>query len=229
MSPDILCLQECLPFQADEIKMEMPRLDHFGLGRYHGLEVPKPHECYSGEHCSIFFRVARLELQRCGTFWHSETPDLPGSLSWGNELPRTTTWGVFQIRGTERHLAVFNTHYGFGADYARRTTELMLKKIPEIAGDLPTVLVGDFNLAPDSAVHRSFEDGLMDVWETLGNPEEDGGTFHKFEGSPRDRIDWIFLSPTLAPVRAEQIRYSRDGRYPSDHFPVMAEVGLTKD
>jgi endonuclease/exonuclease/phosphatase family metal-dependent hydrolase len=51
------------------------------------------------------------------------------------------------------------------------------------------------------------------------------GTFHAFKGmTDGPRIDWILCSPEWVPVAADIVRTSRDGRYPSDHFPVTAEL-----
>ena len=55
--------------------------------------------------------------------------------------------------------------------------------------------------------------------------EQQVGTFHAFSGEARpDKIDYVFALPEAKVRSAEIIRFNRDGRYPSDHFPVAAEV-----
>ncbi|MDB5296769.1 MAG: exodeoxyribonuclease, partial [Phycisphaerales bacterium] len=51
------------------------------------------------------------------------------------------------------------------------------------------------------------------------------GTFHAFGGkTDGPRIDWILCSPEWTPVAAGIVRTSKDGRYPSDHFPITTEL-----
>ncbi|XLU66515.1 hypothetical protein S245_025568, partial [Arachis hypogaea] len=35
-----------------------------------------------------------VELLEGGKFWFSESPSVPGSMSWGSEVPCITTWAV---------------------------------------------------------------------------------------------------------------------------------------
>lgn len=233
LEPQIMGLQECLSFQSDEIEMAFPHLSYFGLGRYHGVPVERPHEHMSGEHCCVFYDTRRFSLEECGTFWHSDKPDTPGSVSWGNSLPRITTWGIFREAEGKGPFVFFNTHYHWDEPYETKTTELLVAKLREISGDLPLVLTGDFNSTPESSVHQKLtgrgagELGLRDVWSTLGNPEKDAGSSHEFTGVPQNRIDWILVSDGFVPVSIDRCLLSREGRYPSDHFPITAEVRLS--
>jgi endonuclease/exonuclease/phosphatase family metal-dependent hydrolase len=40
------------------------------------------------------------------------------------------------------------------------------------------------------------------------------------------KIDYVFVRPETDVLSAEIVRTSRDGRYPSDHFPVTARIRL---
>jgi len=40
------------------------------------------------------------------------------------------------------------------------------------------------------------------------------------------RIDWIFYRGAVKALESETIVRSQDGRYPSDHFPVLAVLEL---
>lgn len=233
IDPDIMGVQECLPFQADEVKISLPHLDHFGLGRYHSIAVDRLHETYSGESCTIFFRSDRLTLNRCGTFWHSDTPDVPGSANWGNNLPRIATWGRFVVKDNGNPFFFCNTHFHWDEPYVTRAEELMVERITQLADGSPTVLVGDFNASPDSGLHSLLvsDDScrLRDVWSALGRPEAGAGTSHGFTGEPQIRIDWILTSDDIRPLSIERCTDHRDGRYPSDHFPVVAEIEIEKE
>ncbi len=232
MSPDIMGVQECLPFQADEIKQNVVTHEFTGLGRFHGVPADGIHEHLSGEHCSIVYKTERLELHECGTYWHSDTPDIPGSMTWGNDLPRITTWGIFEDRRSNRRFVMFNTHFHGDEPYVRNATSQLVGKIEQIAGDLPVILTGDFNLDPESATHeiltgKSGSESKMvfkDIWEAVGKQESGSGTSHSFTGEPESRIDWILVSDEFEPVSMTRMRVSENGIHPSDHFPLVAEV-----
>jgi len=233
MAPHILAVQECYPFQGDEIGMRFPNWGRIGVGRYHGVDAPERQcESRSGEHTYIFFDAVRYQADSCGAFWHSDTPDRPASTSWGNDLPRVTTWAVLRLRSSGRAFTVFNTHYHWDEPYRRKTTDLHLERVPRIAGGLPSVFSGDFNLPPDCETHARFTAdapeglGLRDAWRLLGRSEEGAGTSHSFTGKPENRIDWILVSREFSPLSIEKVGFQRQGRFPSDHFPVLAELEL---
>ena len=48
------------------------------------------------EHMGVFYRKDRLRVRDSGNFWLSDTPDVPGSRTWGNILPRMVTWARFE-------------------------------------------------------------------------------------------------------------------------------------
>jgi endonuclease/exonuclease/phosphatase family metal-dependent hydrolase len=67
----------------------------------------------------------------------------------------------------------------------------------------------------------------VDTFREL-HPDADAvGTGGGFEGL-RDgpKIDYIFVEPGARVREAGIIRDHRDGRYPSDHFPVFAEIAF---
>lgn len=41
-----------------------------------------------------FFIKMKVELLEGGTFWLSESPSVPGSFSWGSEVPCIATWAI---------------------------------------------------------------------------------------------------------------------------------------
>ncbi len=233
--PHILGVQEALPFQVEAISSAFPDWQAFGLGRYHGIELSdRPHESFSGESCKVFYDTTKFQLMDRGTFWHSDTPELPGSMSWGNTLPRITTWGMLRMKSNQRMLLVMNTHFHWGEPYVTNATKLLLNRWREIGYDLPTILVGDFNLAPSAWAHQLFcgqvdsvsvKGNFIDVWKALGRSERGAGTFNSFKGDRSgDRIDWILATPHFAFKDIRILHDQVDGKYPSDHFPVMAVV-----
>lgn len=235
--PDILATQEALAFQIDEIKDHFIHYQAVGVGRYHNIPLPnRPHESMGGESCKILFDVRKFDLLDQGTFWHSDTPDVPGSRSWGNSLPRIVTWSKLKTKKTGKTFVVMNTHFHWDEPYVSKTTELIMRKWRQIAGNLPTILLGDFNLSPSSATHEIFcgrkgEESLrgtfQDCWQSAGKSEMAAGTSHGFTGNTdRHRIDWILSTPQFQVKDVQIIHYQENGHYPSDHFPVQATLKL---
>lgn len=235
--PDILGTQEALDFQIAAIRAAFPQYGVFGVGRYEGIELPdRPHESRGGESCRIFYDTTKLVLLDQGTFWHSDTPDIAGSMTWGNTLPRITTWGIFQSRETSQQWVVMNTHYHWDEPYVTNATKLNVQWQAAIASKLPTILMGDFNLSPASASHdflcgKTNWDNLSspfhDTWLAGGKSETNAGTYHGFKGDAGgDRIDWILATADFS-VKDIRILHDRwQGHYPSDHFPVLAVLQL---
>lgn len=187
------------------------------------------------EFCAIWYRHDRLEAEEVGHFWLSETPEVPGSSSWNSSLPRMCTWARLRAReGDRRMLHVYNTHLDHVSGEAR---EHGMRVICRILGErrrvegLPAVLMGDFNAGEGSSVVRFLreESGLVDAFSALERTtgEGIGRTFHGFRGgADGDPIDYIFGTGDVAFGGTEVRREQVDGRYPSDHYPVVTTVRL---
>ena len=217
--PDVVGTQELVAAQAAYIVDALPGYAWFGSGRRGA------HGDAGDEHMGVFYRRDALRLVESGDFWLSDMPAVPGSISWGNLYPRMVTWGLFERAADGRRFYVLDTHLPYREQDgpARvRSAQAILQWISELPGDVPVILIGDFNDAPDSDTHRALAGGLHDAW--LEAPERVGpeGTFHGFEGGPGQRIDWI-LYRGLQPRRASTLTGHVEGRYPSDHFPVLVE------
>ena len=233
---DVAGLQEALKGQIDDLQALLPDYAWLGVGREDGME--------QGEFAPIFYRRDRLDTLRWGTFWLSETPDIPGSRSWDAALERIVTWAVLRDRQTSEAFLAVNTHFDHrGAEARTRSAELIVESLNDLAtgqsgeqddegaGSLPVVLTGDFNAGEDSAPYAVLTDALSDALYASEQPHEGPmSTWNGFEAIvPGRRIDYIFVG---AGVRVYAHRILPDtianGRFPSDHLPVLAEVGLEK-
>jgi endonuclease/exonuclease/phosphatase family metal-dependent hydrolase len=213
--PDIIGTQELWKIQGDYVVERLPQFSWFGIDRRGGR---------GDEHMGVFFRRDRIRVIDLGHFWLSDTPAVPGSISWGHAYPRMATWGLFETVAGHRFWLI-NTHFPYRAEdetarskCATAVAEWVAKRP---AGDV-VVLTGDFNTGPESDAHRILSGGLADAW--VAAPERRGpeGTFHGFSGTPGQRIDWV-MARGLEPVAVETIDFGRGGRFPSDHFPVVAD------
>ncbi len=215
-NPDVIGTQELFKRQGDDLVARLPHYRWIGVGRS-GAERA------DDEHVGVFYRTDRLQVERWSNFWLSDTPEVPGSITWGHPLPRMVTWAIFRERDGKR-FALFNTHLPYREeDEAAREkgAALLAARIPAIAGDLPVVLTGDFNTVPDSPTHRRLAQDMADAWTATAKRSGPEATFHGFTGKPDRRIDWIFTKG-FTPLSVTVIDTRRGEVFPSDHYPVVA-------
>lgn len=216
--PDLLGIQEAMGFQADFLKQKLPEWKYIGASRDANKD---------GEQCGIFVRAARFQVLKHGQFWLSENPDLKYSKSWDSSLPRIATWVQLQDKVTERQLLYLNTHFDHrGAEARYQAARVIREFVDKQAKNLSVIVTGDFNCAFESKPYQALlaTDRLEDTWlkSTAEKPSGEG-TFNGFQGKDDGaRIDWVLCSPDFSEVKAEIVKTSRDGKYPSDHFPVIA-------
>lgn len=224
--PAVLGVQEAQRVQMDFLAKRLPDYVSVGVGR----EADG-----GGEFSALFFKRKRFDLSDAGTFWLSDTPTVPGSRSWGNNLPRIATWARLFDRKSGDRIVVINTHWDHESQPARLNSgRLMAERSREWieAGD-PVIAMGDFNAAPKNpAIVTLLEEGgpLRDSFFVAHPKEKEISTFNGFgrtKNSPK--IDAILVSPQWEVEKAEIVR-TRDGdRFPSDHYPVTATLRLPND
>ncbi len=233
---DIVGLQEIHPHQIDYF---MPKhCAHIGMG----MNSTSKDRIGS---TPIMYRKDKVELLKWGVFWISETPEVM-SKGWDTSQRRICTWGEFKDKASGKKLFYFNTHLDHRGKIARfEGIKLLMKKIPEIAGDTPFVLTGDFNIAIDSdpikpmLESKEFVHALDASIKKPYYPNK--GTFHGYTGIPKSFIDYLFVSPKIK-VLSYAVLTDRIGNpnydptksikkqnvvdYPSDHFPVVSEISF---
>ena len=234
--PDVIGLQEALAFQIDEIVAAVPGYATIGVGRDDGAA--------QGEFAAILFRKSRFRVAEAGTFWLSDTPAVPGSKSWGNNITRICTWARL-IDRDGRGFFLFNVHLDHQSQPSReRSTQLLRERVEARSVPAEPVLVtGDFNVgennpalrallgpaAPKLSESAAAKSGpFVDTYRVVRPAEKTVGTFtgFKFGTIEGDKIDYILAQPGTEVMHADIVRFSRNQRYPSDHFPVVARVRL---
>lgn len=242
---DFIGIQEATPGQRNY-------LDHVLQPEYKAIGAPREP---NGEGTPLYYRAKRWQLDptQTGTFWLSETPDKPASKSWNTACTRIATWGRFVEQISGRPLYFYNTHFDHRSELARQNgAALILQKIAAQTGTVPTILTGDLNcneqsVALKTLTGKSGESAVRfyDTFRVLSPDAANVGTYHAFTGVPtgEGKIDYVLVKPeakVLAAailrehhpdfksqeLRTEPIQKNQGERYPSDHFPVMAEVAF---
>jgi endonuclease/exonuclease/phosphatase family metal-dependent hydrolase len=225
---DLVGLQEALASQVDEILGAVPGYAAVGVGRDDGRR--------RGEHAAILFRASRFRVDRAGTFWFSDTPDAAASRSWGNAVTRICTWARL-IDADGRAFWLFNVHLDHESQPSReRSTALLAERIgARMPAGEPVIVTGDFNAGEDNPAVTALTAGpvdrpgrFVDAFRVLHPDASPVGTFTGFvlDRTTGAKIDFVFVEPRTEVLSAAIVRTSRDGRYPSDHFPVTARIRL---
>ena len=172
-----------------------------------------------------------------GTFWLSPTPEAPGSKGWDTAIERIATWARFRDRRTGCAHVHLNTHFDHVGEQARQqSARLIRQRLATLAGALPVVMTGDLNADPQSAPYRvltrdTIPGAIPPLTDAFGasrtghyGPTSTWTAFKAIE--PGRRIDYVLVS---APVGVEAhgiLPDSWDGRFPSDHLPVLAALTI---
>jgi endonuclease/exonuclease/phosphatase family metal-dependent hydrolase len=222
--PDILATQEAYFPQVEALRQALPGYVVLGVGRDDGRRA--------GEHCALFVRADRWSVGASGTFWFSETPDVPGSRHWTPEHARICTWASL-IGPTGPPFVVYNVHMDHEAQVARQNSaRLIAEHIRNVYPETPALVTGDFNMEEDNPAMQALVGvagpGLVDTFRALHpmtTPRQ--GTFHGFTGArDGEKIDYILASPAFQTQETQIVYDNAEGRYPSDHFPLTARVRL---
>lgn len=223
--PTLLGLQEALP-RVMPLVQEALGADYRRVGRGRTSTG-------SGEGAPLVYDAARLELKEWGQRALSPHPDRPGSIGWGNLIPRILVWAEFVDRATGARFLAVNTHLDHLSAASRwRSADSIRELVRERA--LPAVVMGDLNAGESSGAVGALLDGghLVDAW-TLAERHATPlwGTYPGY-GRPRRggrRIDWIAVTPDVR-VRAMGLdARTFEGRRPSDHLAVQSILRLGKE
>ena len=222
--PDLMGLQEALTDQLEYLQQEFPEYRWFGTDR--GLNGGTG----LSEFTPIFYRHAELTPLESGTFWLSDTPNGP---TRGRRAGRIATWAKFRHLESGQDIWVFNTHLSVRRNEGQvESIERILSRIAELDDDAPVILMGDFNATAGvtETYHVAIEAGLGDAWlmsqDRRGPPVTWSGFSAPVEGRD-DRIDWVLVRGPVEALSVETVVHNDHGRFPSDHFPVVARLRIT--
>src|SRR5690606_20762029 len=158
---DLIGLQEAFRFQIDEIMAAVPGYAATGVAREDGKA--------DGETSAILFRASRFHVSDAGTFWFSDTPEAPGTRTWGNNYTRISSWARF-IESDGSAFWHYNVHLDHESQPSReKSTALLLERITSRdQDDEPVVVTGDFNAGEDNPAVTTLTGGpFVDTFRVL--------------------------------------------------------------
>ena len=226
-------LQEPLLEQMNDLQELLPEYSWCGIGLEDG--------CHKGVIDAIMYRKDQYVLLESSGFFLSPTPDVP-SKGWDAKFQRGAAWALFEHIKTQKRFYFFNTHFDYHSRLARdKSAELLRQKIHEIAGDIPFVVTGDFNLFPqlggsetyEMLVEPSHKENLVEMVDAQYTSEfphhGPTGSWSGFEepGQPGIKPDCIFVHPKIRVITHGILTDTFDGnKFPSDHLPVVTDLLL---
>jgi endonuclease/exonuclease/phosphatase family metal-dependent hydrolase len=222
VSPDLLGLQESTGDQQRDIERALDGYEWYGVADEPG----------SGEHNPVGVG-RRFTARDDHTEWLSATPD-EQSVGWDASYPRVLTRVVVDDAATDRSLAVYNAHFDHeGPGARRRSARRICERVATLPAATEAVVLGDFNCRPGTEPYDILSAGcgerpLRDARTVATVVDGPSTTVTDFETlDPGRRLDHVFVTSGLSVGSYRTHDRTVDGRYPSDHLPVV--VGLRFD
>lgn len=216
VKPDVFGVQEAYDFQVKFITEFARNYKTVGVGREDGKS--------EGEHMSIFWNKKSVKLLKWGTYWLSETPDVP-SMGWDAACFRTATWALMKDKKTGKKFYFVNTHLDHrGAEAQKNGLKLIVERIAAMNNEgYPMVLTGDFNIRPDNSNLVEL-DKMMTSTRKIARKTDNKGTYNGWGRADKDNIiDYIYVSG-FSEVEEYQTVTKKFAEIPfvSDHYPIFS-------
>ena len=185
--PDIFGLQEAYDFQVKYLEDYCEDYKGVGVGREDGK--------HEGEHMSIFYNKKTTKLLKWGTFWLSETPEVP-SMGWDAACFRTATWALLKDR-----IDSINPK------------------------GLPMILTGDFNMRIDRPEFDDLKKIMQNAREVAAKTDHHQTFNGWGKAGPDSIIDYVWFKGFSSCPQYETItKPYMERKYISDHYPVTATL-----
>lgn len=221
---DIIGVQEMNNIMFKDIKNNLVDFNIIGSPRTKKYFVERNDIIVSKRHTILEF----------DTFWLSKNPEKVGSSIWYSLYPRICTTALIRLDNGSM-VRVYNTHLDCFLPHARSYGLSKIgKRIEErhkLEG-IPMILMGDFNATPNSKVISKFVEGNYNGKKFVAVQEADktiynNTTMSKFKGKEKGmHIDYIFVSDEFVIKNTNIVKHNDNGRYPSDHYPIVAEINI---
>lgn len=223
-APDIIGFQEVKPRPLSSLRKNLPDYEIVAMGRVEGNR---------DEAVPLAWKKKVFTCLDFGTFWISDTPDVPGSKAYDCYWPRVCTWA--KLKSDKGIVKVYNVHLDNLSEPSRQLGAKLIKESIQNDPDSDTaqiIVMGDFNVWPDSPVIATMNAPIITksgkkitMNELTGNLEF---TFQGYGKKPLEKIDYIYVNEKLKAKGIARLYESVNeaGTYISDHFPVLVDVDV---
>lgn len=222
---DIFGAQEVLHHQLTDLLELLPGYTYVGVGREDGKT--------KGEYSPIFFKKDRFTVEDSGNFWLAEDMNAIGKKGWDAACERVATWAILKDKVSGKKFFFLNTHLDHVGKVARHEgASLVLEQVKVKGKNLPSIVTGDFNAAPEDepiqVLTNASDSRHLTHTRTIAplryGPE---WTFHDYGRIPFDKrewIDYIFVKGNIKVLSHGVLTETLNHLYPSDHCPVISTL-----
>ena len=212
--PDVVGLQEALSDQVQYLTMALDKTyKAVGVGRDDGKKA--------GEIMAVLYNFKTTKLLKWGTFWLSDTPDVP-SRGWDGACNRCATWAILKDKATGKKFFFVNTHIDHvGAEAQQKGVKLVADKIAELNKEgLPVIVTGDFNMEVSNASLAPMKEGFQNASEAAV-VTDDHFSYNGW-GKASSTIDYVWFKGFTCTRFETVTKPYAERTFISDHFPVKA-------
>ena len=191
---DIFGAQEPYKFQIEDMAAALPGYTWIGTSVTGEDNVERRH------FNPIFYKTDKFEVLESGSFWYSETPNVPNTKFSDSYSPRMCNWAHFRVKATGKEFFHFNSNQQTNVYNTIVTSGTLV----------------------DSYARTT--DKVNADW-----PSYNGYKYISTPPAKASRIDHIFVTKGRTKVQSWAIvNTSYSQKYPSDHFPVVIEWSFAK-
>ena len=109
-------------------------------------------------------------------------------------------------------------------DVARSEGAKLIADRADMFKGIPTIVTGDFNVNPQSGAYKTITAAGFEDARTLDANANDVKTYNGFGENEPEMIDFVFVKYGFKVKSCNTLTDKVDGRYISDHYPVLAEL-----
>lgn len=223
-APELIGFQEVRRGQLMELQTMLP--DYGFVGNVPGQD---PGEKFPWLMVPVFFRLDRLEVIDTGFSWLTGTDqDGRPQIGWpdiGNTVrPYYAVWVKFSHKPTGKVFYHVNLHLPpFLPALRERASVAVGRLLAGLDPGFPVIVAGDFNADDEPATRAILATGLRDAQLISREPVQ--GPSATLVKRPK-RIDHIMVNHQVEVGSFATLDEKFNGRYPSDHLPVLAKLRL---
>lgn len=193
----------------------------------YGVNRDDGKESGSGETMGILYNKSTVKKLDGGTFWLSETPNIP-SKGFGANYKRNATWGLFEHKPSGIKFYYINTHLDHQVAEAQiEGMKLISQHFDEYRDSHPVFLTGDLNIKADNVALDVIESYMNNAREAAPEGLTDfNTTYNGYVTTKNSIIDHIYCSNYLKVVEYHTINEDYGVPFVSDHYPIYAIIKL---
>jgi len=221
IKPHVLFIQEVVPDSWNMLKSRLTEYQHF---------------CSEDSWLYPYFHIISIHKDTLEVVGEENVTDFPGT-EMGRHLLSC------QVKFGKISLHLFSSHLESTLEAAPERKRQLSEVFAQMAalkekGDI-CIFGGDLNLRDNEVKSVGIPNGVVDVWEACGSPEDHQYTWDaetndnypwNLPTKPRERLDRLYLCPAEEEkVRPQGFtligtdRVASIGRFPSDHYGIYVE------